>query len=246
MSKRKNKISEKDKAIHHSIASKLFRIKQNQLKMIDRRGYEIPEDEEWILRSGTKEENKQIEDYFIQGFKQHAVDNNMSFRTALNKIYYNDVDEKLLVYYANITATKMGISEVRYMVQIMENEGIRNAIIITSKPVGPDAKKELNSLIAYNIQTFLEEEMAYDPTIHILVPKHEPLSKTEQQEFLQNKNISIDQLPMIKSTDIMARYYGMRPGRIFKITRTNYYGSMVTESVAYKVIKDLNFDTKVK
>lgn len=246
--KRKDKISEKDKEILSSTALALFRIKQNQLKMIERRGFVIPENESWILRSGTDEEIKIIEDHFVQSYKQFAIDNGISFRDALNKVYNNqETYDKLLVYYANVTATKMGIGEVRNLVQLMEADGIRNAIIITSKAVGPDAKKELNSLISYNIQTFLEEEMAYDPTVHILVPKHEPLSEIEQREFFEkNKNISIDQLPMIKSSDIMARYYGMKRGQMFKITRTNYYGSMVHESVAFKVIRDLYFNDKTR
>jgi len=80
--------------------------------------------------------------------------------------------------------------------------------------------------------------MSYDPTEHFLVPAHIPLSDEEQTKFLNENDITIDQLPVIPSTDIIARYYGMRAGQIFRIERENMYETMILKSVTYKAIRD--------
>jgi len=217
-------------------ASQLFKVKKHQLLMMERRGYNI--DRERGIFNLTAEQ-------FVNTYVNFAQTQNKTFRAVLTNVYQNDQGGKILVYYADIptTSTKLGVNEVGDAVADMERYQLRNAVIITAQDLSPSAAKAVQGLIAYNIQIFLEEEMAYDPISHFLVPKHIPLSIEEQRQFLnqkqeQEEGFTIDQLPVILSSDIIARYYGLRGGRVVRIERENMYESMVIKSVCYKVIKE--------
>ncbi|MEW6222437.1 MAG: DNA-directed RNA polymerase subunit H [Candidatus Hadarchaeota archaeon] len=54
---------------------------------------------------------------------------------------------------------------------------------------------------------------------HVLVPKHEVLSKEESEELLKKYSLLPAQLPFIKNTDPAAAAVGANLGDIVKITR---------------------------
>ncbi len=68
---------------------------------------------------------------------------------------------------------------------------------------------------------------------HVLVPKHEILSKEEAQEVLARYKISPHQLPFIKSSDSAAKAIGAKPGDILKITRNSLTAG---KAVAYRYV----------
>lgn len=81
--------------------------------------------------------------------------------------------------------------------------------------------KEFQKLGA-SLQYFTLGELQYNPSKHILVPKHEKMSDTEVRGVLQEYQLrSKSQLPSISRTDIMARWLGLKHGDVVKITRTN-------------------------
>lgn len=218
------------------IAAFLFEVKKNQLLMMERRGYNIDR-EKGILQLRI--------DQFISTYVPFAQQNNKSLRAVLTNVYQNDQGGRILVYYAEapLASTQLGVKEVGDPIIEMEQYKIRDAVIITPAALSPVAAKHLAGLVAYNIQIFKEEELAFDPTSHFLVPKHIPLSVEEQRKFLnQRKNdepsFTIDQLPVIPADDIIARYYGLRGGRIVRIERENMFETMIIKSVSYKLIKD--------
>lgn len=70
------------------------------------------------------------------------------------------------------------------------------------------------------IHIFLMKELMYNPTKHELVPKHKKLTPTEAEQFIQEMQLkSKNQLPFIQKQDIIARWLGLVPGDIVKITR---------------------------
>ena len=217
--------------IDPEIAARLFEVKKNQLKMMQKRGYNIDK-EKSILKLTLRQ--------FLDAYVTFAREQNKTFRAVLTYFYENDEGKRILVYYADVptSSTQLGVNEVGDAIVDMVKWKLRDAVIITSKPLSPSARKHTEGLVAYNIQIFLEEEMAYDPTEHFLVPQHIPLSTEEQREFLQENNLSIDQMPIIRTSDIIARYYGLRGGRIVKIIRTNMFETMVIHSITYKAIKE--------
>lgn len=70
------------------------------------------------------------------------------------------------------------------------------------------------------IQLFLAKELLYNPTKHELVPKHKKLSPADAETLIQDLQLkSKAQLPFIQKQDIIARWLGLLPGDIVKITR---------------------------
>ncbi len=213
------------------VAALLFEVKKNQLKMVERRGYNI-EREQGILTLTLPQ--------FLKTYIPFAQQQNRSFRSVMTNVYENDKGNRMLVYYADVpkTSTQLGVNEVGDAIVDMDKFKLHDAVIITSKQLSPHAVKHVNGLVAYNIQIFLEEEMAYDPTEHFLVPKHIPLTLTEQREFLEKNNLSIDQMPILMTDDPIIKYLGLRGGRIVRIERENMFETMIIKSVSYKVVKE--------
>ncbi|EKG02756.1 DNA-directed RNA polymerase II, putative [Trypanosoma cruzi] len=70
-----------------------------------------------------------------------------------------------------------------------------------------------------SIQLLEEDELAYNIARHDTVPQHEVLSPEEAQLFLQQRQISLSQLPRILKEDPMVAYLGLARGSIVKIHR---------------------------
>jgi DNA-directed RNA polymerase I, II, and III subunit RPABC1 len=222
--------------IDPEIAARLFEVKKNQLTMIQERGYNIDR-EKSILQLTLPQ--------FLDAYVPFARKQNRSFRSVLTNVYENDNGKRILVYYADVpsSSTQLGVNELGDAIADMERYKLRDAVVITAKPLSPSSSKHLDGLVAYNIQIFLEEELAFNATRHFLVPKHIPLTLEEQRAFLNSKKQSeegftIDQMPVIPAHDPIARYYGLRGGRIVRIERENMYETMILKSVSYKVIKE--------
>ena len=214
------------------VAALLFEVKKNQLKMVRRRGYNIDK-EKHILETPLHQ--------FLNGYISYAKENNRSFRSVMTNVYENDEGKRMLVYYADVptTTTQLGVKEVGDAISSMEKYKLHDAVIITARQLSPSALNHVNKLVSENIQIFLEEEMAYDPTEHFLVPKHTPLSLEEARSFLESNKISIDEMPVIRSDDIIIKNLGLRGGRIVKIERENMFETMIVKSVSYKAIKEV-------
>ena len=71
------------------------------------------------------------------------------------------------------------------------------------------------------VQTFDVKELSMNISTHVLVPKHEIVPDRDIPELLQELNAQEQQLPAILRTDPMAKYLGVRPGQIMKITRAS-------------------------
>lgn len=66
-----------------------------------------------------------------------------------------------------------------------------------------------------------EEKQAFDVFESELVPKHELLTKEEKVEFLKKNNLSVKQLPRIKSEDPVVKVLGGKKGDVVKVIRAS-------------------------
>jgi DNA-directed RNA polymerase subunit H (RpoH/RPB5) len=78
----------------------------------------------------------------------------------------------------------------------------------------------------FNTHEFMEEIPKKD-----IIPKHELLNVEDKQELLSK--INANELPNIYEFDMMSRYYGAKPGDIFRITRNNITSGY---GIAYRLV----------
>ena len=211
-------------------ALRLFIIKKNQLKMVKKRGYDIMNEEPLF--------NYKL-DNFIEYYYNNAKKNKKSVRQLLST-FYKGIDKDLYVFFADVDNKhkQLGVEAIGEMLTEMESRKIRNSILITPMPLSSSAKKKISELLSYNIYVFSESEMSYDPTEHYFVPEHRPLAVEEQRDFLARNKISIDQMPIMLTSDMIARYYGFKPGQIIEIRRTNLFDTLVPHSLSYRAVKE--------
>jgi len=61
----------------------------------------------------------------------------------------------------------------------------------------------------------------FDARQHVLVPKHEILSKEKAREVLERYKISPHQLPFIMSSDPVVKAIDAKPGDILQVSRNS-------------------------
>ena len=82
------------------------------------------------------------------------------------------------------------------------------------------AKKSINDLNApFTLEVFTLDDLQVNITKHVLVPKHKVLSDEQKRELLLQYRIKDHQLPKIRVTDPIARYFGVARGEVMKIVR---------------------------
>lgn len=212
-------------------AERLFTIKRNQLKMVRRRGYNIEKQEENILSVDLQS--------FLDAYIPFAKKQKKSLRKILSRPYTNDDGEKLVVFYADVpkTTKQLGVDDFGEAIRTADKYKAKNLILITPVDLSSAVNKKIQEFESYNIYVFLENEMTYDPTEHYFTPEHRALKIEEQREFLKRNNLSLEQLPIILTSDMMVRYYGFLPGQIIEINRTNLYDTIVQNSLSYRAVK---------
>lgn len=113
-------------------------------------------------------------------------------------------------------------------------EGDTIIFIIRDKITSEESIEEFFDTIYLNhkifIQYFYLDTLTFNVTHHNLVPKHTILTEGEAETLVKSLYITNrNKLPKIKKTDPISKYYGIKPGEIFRILRpsetsgTSYY-----------------------
>jgi DNA-directed RNA polymerase subunit H (RpoH/RPB5) len=84
-----------------------------------------------------------------------------------------------------------------------------------------DMEKKIEQPIT--LQLFDIKEVLFNITKHVLVPKHEVITDEEViTTIIKEHNVkNRHHFPLILKTDPIAKYYGMKPGNLVKITRVS-------------------------
>jgi DNA-directed RNA polymerase subunit H (RpoH/RPB5) len=72
-----------------------------------------------------------------------------------------------------------------------------------------------------SVEFFTLQALAFDIMTHYLVPHYEVLEPAEARAELAGRMVTEDQLPEMKPSDPVARYLGLVPSQIVRVTRSN-------------------------
>ena len=134
--------------------SRLFRIRKTCLKMLQKRGYVV--DEEQL--DMTKET-------FIQTWGENPTRDAM---TILAEKADNETDQ-IFVFFPE--DEKVGVKPIKTYCDRMKEEGVHQAIIVVKQNITPFAKTALAEVgHTYKIMHFRDSELLVDITEHRLVP----------------------------------------------------------------------------
>ena len=97
---------------------------------------------------------------------------------------------------------------------------LANVIIVTLEAFKKTQKAAAVGYFGPTHEAFTLAELSINISRHVLVPKHELLSKEDAQALISKVMLSsLAQLPVIKANDAMAKYIRARPGDVVKIER---------------------------
>lgn len=131
---------------------------------------------------------------------------------AINKL------EKLCIFW-NLDP-KFGNPDVQKFIDMMVD--LKHAIIVVHKrPNNTIMKtvKDFQQVKDLRIEFFTYNELVINITKHVLQPKFVVCSKKTKDKLLEQYAITGNQLPKMSPQDPIARYYGARAGKLFKIER---------------------------
>lgn len=116
-------------------------------------------------------------------------------------------------------AVRFKLVEVRKSLEDADTELDVVILVVFNKPTTA-AHKSINEL-KRDIQIFTLGELQYDVTEHALVPKHVPIrSESQIREILRRYQLPDRyKMPLIPSTDPVARYLALKPGQLVCVTR---------------------------
>lgn len=128
--------------------------------------------------------------------------------------------------------SKFKFSDVRKLIDDDDSKAASTLILITKDKMNTTNSKQINELNP-NTEAFEIGELMFNISHHILVPDHKALRDEDGITKILNMYglKSRHQLPLITRTDPMARYLGLRPGQLVRITR---YSPGAGEYVLYR------------
>lgn len=221
--------------------SLLFKVKKNQVRMVERRGFDVSNE-------------AAIFDYnvsnFVRSYTEFGSQYNKTFRQSLNAYYANADGNHIYVYYVETPqgGKQIKIEQIRDLmndIDIYKQSGytITNIIILSELPLSSGVRKEMEKLPSFNFEYFNYDELSYDPTEHYLVPRHEILTSEEARTFLRKNRVKFNQLPIISIYEPIAKYYGAKSGQIMRVYRDVLsVETLVGSYITYRAVRDVSLD----
>merc|ERR1711920_858461 len=128
---------------------------------------------------------------------------------------------------------------LRY-IEKMKREAVSHSILILRARLNRQAEKSICLIEEeteghVRIETFQESELLVNITDHILVPKHQLLTKEEKKHLLTRYKVKEAHLPRIRIDDPVAKYMGLVRGDVIRIIRSSETsGRYVTYRICVK------------
>lgn len=240
-------MSRRKKTNHTSLIKK---VKQNQIRMIEDRGYHIGD------------ELNKYETFDILKFRQYLDDRDSDeyLLGKMNKIYTHKITrKKAQVIYIDKEYLKAdtGKNISTYIDKIIKEKnaspllshpitGVDTFIFISEYNVDKEQVNAIESLLASIpiVQFFIFPELYKHTPSARWVPEHILLSILEARLLLKNNNWSLQDLPMIANNDPMTKHLGALPGSIFMILREKIdIPGMINKGIYYRAVSSNSMET---
>lgn len=184
-----------------SLAITIGRIKKNVLLMLQDRDIDIKDEKNFLQLKHL--------DIFCK-----CIQNKKNFFS--NEYIKNN--KKILVHFIiKSNKKKVCLNEIK---EVFEKNKYSNYLIIIPEKLSFDANLEIQKY--KNVEIFSYDYFLFSLPRHVYVPKHILLSEKQKEIFLKIRKIDILQLPIIKSTDPIIKYYGWERGNIVQIQRPGW------------------------
>jgi DNA-directed RNA polymerase subunit H len=215
---------------------RMYDIKKVQLQLVADRGYNLG-DEERLFGFSVDEfyrfyDEKAIEEAKVTGHK--------SIWNALSSRYESTNKQTILVFYGTKTEAAKKKIPINVVTAFADNaKDCDEAILIIDYPLSSKCNDVLKGLKTVRYQVFFDNELTFNPTRHVEVPKHELLSPEEASAILSGMKVTPTQVPIIKVNDPIVRYYNWPVGGLVRIYRNdNYINILAPKSIFYRIIYD--------
>lgn len=215
---------------------RLFRVKKTQLSLASKRGYDIT-DELQILEMTQRQ------------FERHINYSNEPayIHIAMSSTYIRmeDNNRVLLAFYLRDTGSdKASVASINDLIDRItlfseENPGIEiETLAVGPSPMNTTGYSLINEYPQFNITYMMESDLMYDPTEHILTPKHVKMTQQEKDEVKNALKIRNDgDFPWMMVNDPIAMFLGFKVGDMIYIERDEPEIHMVDVIPAYRIVR---------
>lgn len=144
--------------------------------------------------------------------------------------------ESIIVYIFNDSDIKK--KDIIKTLEMITEEHKAHNILLTAIKFQTNLKDEVSTQFNKNVELFLIKNLLFNPTKHILQPDFRLISEEEKKELLEKYKCKELQLPWIKITDPITKYYDAKPGQVFRIDRNNMNKRNKTsgQGIGYRIV----------
>lgn len=207
----------------------LLKIKQQQIKMIQKRGYDVSK-EDWILKmnNGKKFVKKLIELY----------GNYPTKKLLFSEYTHADKKKPLFVMYIGLKNSKtITVDSITSFVDKLTLEN-KEGLLITNSTLSPTANEYLNIITEHPYQLFKEDDLLYDVSEHTNVPKYTLLSAEEATKLKVRIGLSKKGVGAILTTDPICKYYNYPVGSYVRVVSYHDIGLLSQTLYDYRIVKE--------
>lgn len=151
-----------------------------------------------------------------RGYDTSMYDSKSNITPESFNITFCNNNTTIMVFFVN--DSKIGINNVKQVFESLDSAETKNGIVIYKNVITSFAKQHIENS-DYKIELFSQNQLKKDIYSHVLVPKHCLLSGDEKKKILNNLKAKECNIPKMKVTDPISKYFGAQCGDMFRIDR---------------------------
>lgn len=207
----------------------LLNIKKQQIRMVSKRGYDVKH-EEWILNTVSAKK-------FVKKLK--VLYGDYPTKKLLYSEYKHPKKElTLFVMYIGLKNSKtIIVDSIACFVEKLTKEN-KEGLLVLNSTLSPNANEYLSMITEHPYQLLKEEDLLYDVTEHVNVPKYILLSAEEAQQLKSRLGLTNKSVGAILTTDPVCKYYNYPVGSYVKLICPLDIHLLSQTIYHYRIVKD--------